>query len=365
MMGRTRLWVGLDVGATRMVACVIDDAGQVVIERDLATAAADLHAILKPIKRRVALIGLETGAYGTHLTRVLRLGYRIAVFDSRQASKFLAIRQNKTDKNDARGLAEVARLGRASVAEVRLKSQECQRLRSTLVTRQKLVRLRLATEGTIRSMFRLNGGNLKSSWSATTLRRHVQEELVRLRRTEKIDLRPEIEPLLSLCEAMRTYLEQLERQLRALAEEHPVCRRFLAIPGVGPICALSFYSAIEEPTRFRRNADIGAFLGMVPRVKQSGQSTVHFRISKIGNRMTRSHLVTAGMQHLRYGESAIQAWGKALGERIGKPRARMAVARRLAVAMLAMWKSDEPFEPNRGATIQSRSTSGDDIPMAA
>jgi transposase len=158
-MAAKTLWVGLDVGADNMALCGTDDRGAVVFEHLIPTCAAAFNDLLRPEKRRIKLIGMESSSSAIPLTRSLRkLGYRVAVFDSRQASKFLAIRQNKTDKNDARGIAEIARLGRDSVSEVRVKSAECQRLRSTLMTRQRLVVLRTATEGSMRSLFRLNGG---------------------------------------------------------------------------------------------------------------------------------------------------------------------------------------------------------------
>jgi transposase len=365
-MARNRIWVGLDVGGEEMMACAIDENGEILFEQPLPTKAADLHALLKPRKRRIALIGLESGHYGTHLTRELRrLGYRVAVFNSRQASKFLQIRQNKTDRNDARGLAEVARLGQGSVSEVRVKSLECQRLRSSLVTRQRIVRLRVATEGAMRSLIRLNGGHLKSIWSASMLRRRVSAELERLRTVEKIDLTEDVEPLLGLAEAMRVYCEKLDEQLQKIAEEHPVCSRFLEIPGVGPICALSFYSAIEDPTRFSRNADVAAYLGMVPKVRQSGTTSVRLNISKMGSRMTRAHLVTAAMQHLRYADSTLQAWGVSTTERIGVARARVAVARKLAVTMIAIWKSGERYDPKFGQTGPDGESADSGLPIAA
>lgn len=131
---------------------------------------------------------------------------------------------------------------------------------------------------------------MKQSGTLLTLRRNVRGELARLRKCEKIDLREDVEPLLELREAIRTYLQQLGQRFRTTAEEHPVCSRFLEIPGVRPICALSFYSAIEDPVRFRRNRDVGAFLGMVPKIRQSGPTTIRLRISKMGNRMTRMQL---------------------------------------------------------------------------
>ena len=143
------------------------------------------------------------------------------------------------------------------VSAVRLKSIETQRLRSILATRQKMVRLRIAVEGMMRSLFRLNGGRLKRPTSANTLRRNVTQELLRLRKVEKVDLREDIEPMLELCQSMRSYVERLDERLKSMAELSPVCQRFMKIPGIGPVCALSFYSAVDEPFRFKRNADAG------------------------------------------------------------------------------------------------------------
>jgi transposase len=346
-MPSSRLWVGLDVGADELVACVTDDGGIVQSEHRLPTSAAALDALLKPTKRRIKLIGLESGPFGIALTRSLRkLGYRVAMFEARQASKFLGIRRNKTDSNDARGLADVARLGQDSVSEVRVKSPESQRLRSILVTRRQIVQLRVQTEAAMRSLFRLNGGRVVGSASAAVFHKNVTNELKRLRKIERVDLAEDVEPLLALSMAMRSYLKALDERLARRAEQDPVCRRFLAIPGIGPISALSFISSIEDPARFRRNADVGAFLGLVPVVRQSGQSVTRLRISKAGDAMTRGHLSTAAVIHLRFGKSSLATWGAGLSERLGKRGVQTALARRLAVTMLAMWKTGKPYDPD-------------------
>jgi transposase len=153
--------------------------------------------------------------------------------------------------------------------------------------------------------------------------------------------------------ATRSYVEALDKRLTKKAEENPVCSRFLEIPGVGPITALCFYCAVEDPSRFRRNADVGAFLGLVPIVRQSGQRAAKLRISKRGDAMTRTYLTTAAQLHLRYGSSALTAWGAVLGERLRKGGVQVAVARKLAIIMLAMWKSGERFDPSRGAKVET------------
>jgi transposase len=327
--------------------CGTESSGRVVFEELIETRAAALHSLLKGQKRRIQLIGLESGMFGIVLSRSLRkLGYPVAMFDARQASKFLAIRRNKTDKNDARGLADVARLGRECVSEVRVKTPECQRLRSTLVTRQKLVRLRVMAEGTMRSLFRLNGGKLNSSYSADALRKNVNKEIRRMRKVAKVDLSEDIEPLLELSAATRRFVEGLDQRLAKRAEEDPVCRRFLEIPGVGPITALAFKSSIEDPHRFTKNANVGAYLGLVPRVRQSGQSTARLRISKMGDSMTRAYLTSAAQHHVRDGKSAVAAWSASLSERLHRRGVYVAVARKLAIMMLAMWKSGERYDPH-------------------
>jgi len=348
MTGKS-LWVGLDVGADETTVCATDDSGTVLYEVPVATKPAALHAVLKGDKRRISLIGLESGSFAIVLYRsLLKLGYPLAMFEARQASKFLSIRKNKTDKNDARGLADIARLGRGSVSEVRVKAPECQRLRSTLVTRQKLVKTRTAIEANMRSLFRLYGGKLRSSHSAAALRKNVSDELRRLRKFEKIDLSEEIEPLLALSTATRAYIDNLDGKLSKQAEEDPVCRRFLEIPGVGPITALAFYSAVDDPHRFHRNADIGAYFGLVPKVRQSGQSTTRAGITKSGDRLTRTYLTTAAQLHLRNAHSSLALWGINLSKRLSKRGVHVALARRLAVTMLAIWKSGGHYDPYHG-----------------
>jgi transposase len=350
-MAKESLWIGIDVGADAISWCATDDSGAVVHENSCATKAKALHEMLRPDKRRIKLIGLESGSFGILLTRKLRqLGYPVAVFEARQASKFLAIRRNKTDKNDARGMADIARVGRGTVSEVRVKSPECQRLRSTLIMRQKLVQVRVTIEGALRSLIRLNGGKLKRSSTLAGFQKNVEAELRRLRREDRIDLRADADPLVALSVATRGYVELLDRRLRLEAEESPVCRRFTDIPGVGPLTALSFYSSIEDPHRFTRCADVGAFLGLVPVVRESGQIAAKRRISKAGDKLTRSLLATAAQHHAKWADTAISSWAKELSKRLKPGGVTTAVARKLAVTMLSIWKADRPYEPYPAST---------------
>ena len=344
-----KLWVGLDVGEREMVVCIVNAEGVRVREEVLPTSTSALDTLLRSMRRgNIAVVAMEAGSTSTRLARGLEnLNYDVAVFETRQLSTYLGMRQNKTDRNDARGIAEVARTGRGTISEVLVKSSECQRVRSLLAMRQNFVRMRVSGEAGLRGLLQLYGGKLGHSATAKMLRRNVSAEIARVKKEEKIDLREEAEPMLRICEAMRLHLEGLSKKLTAMANANPVCRLFMEIPGVGPLTALSFYSAIDDPFRFDRNEDVGPYLGLVPRIRQSGATIARLRISKTGNNMTRSHLTSAAKTHLgkRSKDTRLKTWGLKVRERRGAGKANVAVARKLAVMMLAMWKRSTPFDP--------------------
>lgn len=348
-----RLWVGLDVGVHTTSICILNASGDPVLEQNVPTSVTNLDAILRPLRRgNIDVVGMEAGATSTHLARGLeRLRYSVALFECRQAAAYLGIRQNKTDRNDARSIAEVAMSGRGAVSEVAVKNLECQRIRSMLTQRQHFLRMRVGCEAAIGSLFHLYGGKMARSHSAVVLRRNTIAELTRLRREQKVDLREDVAPALAISESLRMYVEHLDRSLSETAENIEVCRRFMEIPGVGPMTALSFYSAVGNPERFDKNIDVGPYLGLVPRVRQSGMTVARTRISKMGNTMTRQYLTSAAMSLLRAStkETRLKAWGLELRERRGRGRARTAVARKLAIVMLTMWKRGTTFDPLAGA----------------
>lgn len=131
-----------------------------------------------------------------------------------------------------------------------------------------------------------------------------------------------------------------------LARQNPVCRRFMKIPGVGAMAALSFFTAIEEPTRFRRADDVAAYLGLTPRIYQSGESLIRGSISMTGNRLTRAHLVNAATVLLAATKAfrSLKDWGLRLSKKIGFRKARIAVARKLAIIMFGLWRDGTHFQ---------------------
>jgi transposase len=349
-LNEDKVWVGLDLGLARTSVCVVDSHGVPLHEQECETKLGALKAVLAPFPaERIALIAVEAGSQ-THIVRKLRsAGLPVVMFDARKASKFLAVRRNKTDAGDARGLADLARVGRNTVSHVHLKTRECEQLRGLLVMRKRLVMMRVAAENVLRSRLALYGRPFKAVYATGGVRKQVREQLATVRVEEGLDLQGDLQPLVDLCESLRAYLAALDRDLKKRARSDQVCRLLMGVPGVGPICALSFTSAIEDPGRFRAAADVGAYLGLVPRRYQSGAVSRTRGITKSGSRLTRTHLVTAATVFgTTAPDCALKRWYLALRGRAGSKRARVALARKLAVILLTLWKSGKGFELDPG-----------------
>jgi transposase len=342
---------GIDASADSVAICAIDGAGNVIGEAQCAVSAPIVIEQLAALGANLeATVGIEAGGCGTTLTRRLRaVGYTVRVFDTRFANGFLKLTQNKTDRNDARGIAEIARLGGSAVPDILVKAEAIQLLRSELVLRTQLMSQRVALENAMQSVFRLNGGKVSRASSGVNLELVVQEELQHLR-DEGCDIAELVLPVVTHLVALRQTLERSYRRLGHRAADLEVCKRFMDIPGVGCICALSFYTAIENPHRFERATDVGPYLGLVPRISQSGTVFRSGRISRMGNAMTRTNLVTAAGSLMRQAnkDSDLRRWALSVAERAGRGKARVALARKLATVMLAMWKSGQSFQFNRG-----------------
>lgn len=347
MVGR-RLWVGLDVGEVSTAICVLGADEAPVLECSSGSSPAEIANHLAVFENDVlASMVMETGAVHSLARHLKRMGFPVVVLDAGKVSRFLSIRHNKTDCNDARGLAEIARLERHSHLAANIRGPECQQIRDQLIVRNQLIRQRTASRNALRSMLRNQGSQIRQITMGRDFRNRAEVELRAVADEAGQDTADCIRSLLDLCEAQTRYVGQLDRRLARLSADIPVVQRFRQIPGVGPICAISFYSAIENPFRFPNSASVGAYLGMVPRLKQSGVELRRSGITKAGDTLTRGHLImSAGVMISRAaGRSAIRDWGVELAAKIGYRRARVAVARKLAVAMLSIWKSGTNFQP--------------------
>jgi len=288
---------------------------------------------------------------GSQLARDLdALGYDVDVYEARQLSGFLRVRRNKTDAGDAFGIAEAGRMGTTLFSKVHIKSLDCQLIQSRLVIRRHLVRQRVRMVGLICRQVELYGGRISGTKTGAALRKKVLNETGRVFLKGRPSLVEELELLLDHAQKLERSELALHKELTSLAQENDLCRRLMAIPGVGPITALSFYACVGEPSRFPRTTQIGAYFGLTPKVHQSGLIERRGRISKMGNREIRGLLVNSAMSLMAWSpaDMPLRKWAEGVEQRSGRRRARVALARKLATVMLAMWKSGEEF---RGAPV--------------
>jgi transposase len=241
------------------------------------------------------------------------------------------------DRNDARSLAHLIRSGWFKAVHV--KSMENQELRTLLIAREFFVNKLRHHENEVRGLLRSFGlkvGRVAARDFAARVR-ELTADAPRLRRC--------MEALLAGRAQMLHQLAELHRELLRATANDERCRRFMTIPGVGPVTALAFKTTIDDPARFRRSTDVGAHLGLTPRQYQSGETDVRGRISRSGDAFTRSALFAAAHAMLTRSRqwTSIRAWGLRLAKRSSLKKAKIAVARKLAVVMHRMWRDEAPF----------------------
>lgn len=333
-------YVGLDVSLRSVNLCVIDGDGEIVREAKVDSEPADIVANLQSLKTEVNAIGLEAGTLTQYLTYGLQqAGYDVVCMEARQVKNALSAMRNKTDKNDARGIAQVLRTGWYS--RVHVKSIESHHIRALLSSRKAVLKKCVDLENEVRGLCKVFGIKLPSP-----LTHGPFDGLVR----ERIESDPPLaDALLPLLDARlvlyRTFLE-LDRRAKKMAAEDAICRRLMTAPGVGAITALTFKAAVDDPTRFKRSRTVAAHFGLTPRRFQSGEMDNMGRISKAGDPEVRAVLYTAAHTLLTRTTrwSAIKAWGFRLLKTKGRRRAVVALARKLAVVLHRMWVDSNDFQ---------------------
>ncbi|HTU20749.1 MAG TPA: IS110 family transposase [Gemmataceae bacterium] len=282
---------------------------------------------------------LETGQLSTHLYHGLKAaGFPVICIDARHAHGTLKAQQVKTDKNDARGLAQIARTGWYKAVHV--KSGECQSLRTLVAGRKHLVSIRLEIENHIRGTLKAFGIKLGAVTSAGFSAK-VKATIA----CEDNLVKSTMLALLKARDGLVTQEKMLDKQCTAVARQDAVCKRLMTVPGVGVITALAFKAEIDDPTRFRRSRDVGVHVGLTPRKYASGEIDRSGGISKCGNGALRSLLFEASMSMLTRSKkwSRLKAWGVKLAQRNGFKAACTAVARKLAIVMHRMWINETIF----------------------
>src|SRR5947209_4434528 len=333
-------FAGLDVSMEETHVCVVDRDGTIVHQAKVLSTPADLEAELARAPACCRIV-FETGRMAPMLHHGLTgCGVPVICIESRQARQALkSFATHKTDRNDARGLAHLARTG--YFKPVHVKSLPAHAVRSLIIARKKLVGQRVTLENQIRGLAVVFGVRLPRALSSTFIRQALQA-------SEGIPgLSAAMQGLVAARTAVLAAIVAIDGDIRRMVRASDACRRLMSIPGVGQLTALAFTAAVDDPGRFRRSRDIGAYLGLVPRRHQSGEIDYTGSISKCGDRRVRTLLYEAANVMLtRYkGALKLKDWAFAIAKRSSMRKARIALARRLAIIMHAMLRDDTEFQP--------------------
>jgi transposase len=335
-------FAGLDVSVKDTSVCIVDDTGKIVREVKVASEPDALLPVLTNPAYHFKRIGLEAGPLSQWLFSALAEASLPAIcVETRHMRAVLKAQINKTDRNDARGIAQMMRVG--LYRPVHVKTLRSQKLRMLLTHRKLLQSKAIAIENDLRATLRNFG--LKVGVVETVKFEARIKELV-----EKVsDLALLVEPLLIVRRVLREQIGILHRRLLAIVRDDDVCRRLMTIPGVGPVVALTYRATVDVPVRFRNSKAVGAVFGLTPSKHQSGEADRTGGISRCGDEMMRAMLYEAAQILLVRTTkwSWLKAWAMSIARRRGLKKAVVALARRLAVIMHRIWVDGTEFRWTR------------------
>jgi transposase len=337
-----KLTIGLDLGDRFSHYCILNEAGDVIGERNLPTTPKGIDEVFHSIPH--SRIALETGTHSPWVSRQLaRLGHEVIVAHARNV-RLIGESSRKDDRFDARTLARLARIDPGLLGPVQHRSAKAQMHLTVIRARAGLVSARTALVNTARGLTKSYGERLQKC--STQKIREMAKGLSQ-------ELRDALDPLLGEIESLNERIAEYDRKIEQIAKElYPQIALLKQVKGVGTLIALTYVLTLDDPRRFRRSRDAGCFVGLRPGRRNSGLSQPQLHISKEGDVYLRTMLVQGAHYILGpFGEdSDLRRWGLKLAERGGKnakKRAVVAVARKLAVLLHKLWVSGEVYEPLR------------------
>jgi len=333
------IYAGLDVSDKTTHVCVVDAEGAVLRREVLASDPEIIGKWLGRYCPDLVRVVMETGPLSAFLYHGMAArDLPIECICARHAKGVLSARVNKSDVHDAEGIAQMARTG--WFKRIHMKDTATHFDRAAIRIRAQLITARTSMINQLRGLLKLFGFRLGSARAAGKR----AERLVALY-AQRPDLEALFAPLIASMEAIEAQLRASTHTLELRAASDPVCMRLMTVPGVGPITALTYTMSIEDPRRFARGEDVGAYAGLVPRRNQSGERDTQGHISKAGDPMLRRALYEAANIILSRVKQpfALQHWGRKMAEAKGPKRARVAVARKLAILLHSLWLNETEF----------------------
>ena len=341
-------FAAIDVSLELSSVCVVDGTGRIVREAKVASEPDALVRYLRGSGLVLTRVGLEAGPLSQWLHAGLtEAGFEAVLLETRHVKAALGAMTMRTDRNDARGMAQMIRMG--WFRPVHAKTVPAQEIRALLVARKQLQArlndLELCLRGILRDFGLKLGEVAKGRFEARV------RELVAGQRT----LESLAEPMLRARAAMRAEYAAVPREVLRIVRLDADCRRMMTVPGVGAIVAVTFKAAVDDPGRFKRSRDVGAHFGLTPKRYQSGEVDRSGHISKTGDAQVRTALFEAAHVMLLRAQrfSALKAWALRIARTRGLKRAKVALARKLAVVLHRLWVDGTEFRWNREAAASA------------
>jgi transposase len=331
-------YAGIDVSMDQSSVCVMDATGRIIREAKVASQPDALACFLHRLGLSLTRVGLEAGPLSQWLhAGLVQAGFEVVLLETRHVKAALSAMTVKTDRKDARGIAQLLRMG--WFRPVYAKSPPAQEVRALLAARRllqdKLLDIQRSIRGILRG-FGLKVGEVSKGQFATRVRElvsgHAMLELV-------------MASMLQAHEALKVEFAWLDKQMLAIVQADTICRRLMTVPGVGGLVALTFRSAVDDPARFKHSKAVAAHFGLTPKKYQSGETDVTGGISRIGDEKVRTALYEAANVMLtrvnRF--SALKRWALDVAKRRGMKRAKVALARKLAIVLHRLWVDGTAF----------------------
>ncbi len=329
-------YCGIDLASKSSDICIVNEKGKVLRRRAVDTESSDIGKALDGFGQLKVII--EASPLAEMVARIIEAHGHIAVIIDARAAKNLMSAMKKTDRRDAQTLAEIGRCG--WYVEVHKKSAEARQMRSILQARQALLKSNKALGASIRGLLRSHGirlGAVSKGQFAVRVKEVTAQEVP--------GLLPALTGMLEAWTLTGQQAKQLRQSMIKECKQDEASTYLESVPGIGPLISTAYRATIDDPQRFQREEELGDYLGLAPRIYQSGEMEYRGRITKQGDTMLRSLLVEGAHVLLTKGKDcALKRWGLSLEKRKGSAKAKVAVARKLAVLLWRLWKDKKMFE---------------------
>ena len=331
-------YAGIDVSLEQSSICVVDGSGKIVREAKVASEPEALLQHFADLELPIVTIGLEAGPLSQWLRAALvEAGQDVVLLETRHVTAALSAMTVKTDRKDARGIAQLLRMG--WYRPVHAKSANAQDVRALLVGRKllqaKLLDVELSLRGILRG-YGLKVGEVSRGRFEARIRELIEGHEM---------LGTVIGAMLQARGALWNEFTRLHRAMLKITRADPVCQRLMSAPGVGALVAITYRSAVDDPGRFEKSRTVGAYFGLTPKKYQSGETDIDGGVTKVGDAMVRTALYEAAHIMLTRATrfSALKRWAMDVAKRRGMKRAKVALARKLATVLHRMWVDVSAF----------------------